>query len=224
MIYFKVSVFETIFKFLMISTLLQFCSGCGQKEVSPDSYIKIWQAKKSSVSDTKIVDNIRMELSYLPTEILAINEMGTQIKKEEYQKGIEGYCDNIYCNLKITEDGKEANKQINVGENISSMDITKYFSKYRQEQFVGAIGEDTVRCILYQPELMSSKSIGSSINLVFTRPKSWNCQADIPDDFICLFKMDDAFLSEKDRASPESTVLRFVIKKDFIRRIPKLHL
>ncbi|GEM_PF-1378027 len=184
--------------------LLLFFS-CNRSDVGVAGYMAAWQKARNSVSATSRNNGLEMTLTYLPTEFLVINDVGLNIKQTDYNKSVENFCDHIYCTLKIKNDAM-ALKQ-------NAMDIPKYFARDRSRQIFGIHGtDDTLRCIIYQPELVGNKSIETTVNLVFNRPLNQKCGMPLEGDFTCLFKMPDSTNSE----------IRLTINKNAINQLPKL--
>ncbi len=168
-------------------------------------YMAAWQKTKNTVSATSRNKDIEMTLTYLPTDYLVINDVGAEIKQRDYDKSVGSFCDHIYCTLKIRND--------NAAKQQTAMDIPKYFAHDRQRQIFGIHGaDDTLRCVMYQPELIGNKALETTVNLVFNRPLNQKCGMPLESDFTCLFKMLDSTNSE----------IRLTINKNAINQLPKL--
>jgi len=179
--------------------------GCNRSDVGVTGYMAAWQKARNSVSATSRNNGLEMTLTYLPTDFLVINDVGLNLKQADYEKSVENYCDHIYCTLKIKNDAL-ASKQ-------KAIDIPKYFVRDRQRQIFGIHGtDDTLRCIIYQPELVGNKALETIVNLVFNRPLNQKCGMPLESDFTCLFKMPDSTNSE----------IRLTINKNAINQLPKL--
>jgi hypothetical protein len=189
--------------FLWVLLLLVF--GCNRSDVSTEGYMAAWQKTKNSVSVSSKNNAIEMTLTYLPSEFLVINDIGLNMKQRDYDKSLENFCDHIYCTLKI-KNTASASKQ-------NAIDIPKYFARDRQRQIFGIHGtDDTLRCVMYQPELIGNKSIETTVNVVFNRPLNQKCGMPLENDFTCLFKMSDSTNSD----------IKLTISKNAINQLPKL--
>lgn len=179
--------------------------GCHSNDVGTAGYMAAWQKARNSVSTTSKNDGIEMTLTYLPTDFLVINDIGLNIKQEDYNKSVENFCDHIYCTLKIKNYAMSSKEKV--------IDIPKYFARDRQRQIFGIHGsDDTLRCIMYQPELVGNKAIETTVNVVFNRPLNQKCGMPLESDFTCLFRMQDSTNNE----------IKLTINKNAINQLPKL--
>ena len=182
--------------------IISFTSACRPKEVTPSEYIPNWATYKEEVTDKQIAQDIEMKLTYNPIELLILNELEGSFSQSRYNKSKQNFCDHFYFTLDI------ANTPLSKK---TGSDIKKYFIRDRQSQFSLFVGNDSIPCALYHPELLSDIEKQARLNLVFPRPVS--CDSIIKQDLRVIFREDNT-LSNK--------VVQFLIKSEKINQLPKI--
>lgn len=181
---------NTLALFLFISFL-----ACRSKEITPSQYFNYWQEYKDKVSDIKSIQNASMRLTYIPTDILILNDAVESIDRMTFDSIKTHFCEHSYFSI-----------DINSTENMK--EVKAYFMRDRQKQFSMIRHNDTLPCILYQPEL----SLGNSnlrLDLVFTRPQGETCDTPLQEDYNIIFVNNNK-------------PIRFCIKKENINQLTKI--
>jgi hypothetical protein len=186
---------KTLFKILLFALI-----GCQNKEIPPESYIKYWNSYKDELSDEKTLGTSTFRVTYLPTDLMVINDNQGIISKEMYVESTKSFCDYHYMTLEVSDLQNQAS-------------VKKYFIRDRQSKFSLISGIDSLPCILYHPEVIG---IGSQIkvNLVFMRPKEQNCGNLLTEDLRIRYH-------NKQDSLPQ-VVTDFIIKKEKINQLKKI--
>ncbi len=186
---------------IMLCALILILMGCESKEISAGDYGAYWTKYQKQLSDTKQIGTYSMTMTYMPMDLLILNDNQGVITQETYHKSKTGFCDHYYFTIDI-EDDKE--KEV----------TKKYFIRDRQTQFSMIMAQDTLPCVLYQPE-MTALTNRFKINVVFQRPDEESCDSSVSKD------IQIAYMNYRDSTGQKNI---FTINKEKINQFKKIRL
>jgi hypothetical protein len=186
---------------ILLYALILILVGCESREISADDYGTYWKKYQKQLSDTKQIGTYNMTMTYIPMDLLILNDNQGVLTQQTYHKSKIGFCDHYYFTIDI-EDNKE--KEV----------TKKYFTRDRQTQFSMIMAQDTLPCVLYQPE-MTGLTNRLKINVVFQRPQEGSCDKPVSKD------IEIAYMDYRDSTRHKNI---FTINKEKINQLKKIRL
>jgi hypothetical protein len=189
----------------LLVLLISLCwLACRSREVTPAAYLSEWADYEQQIAAETTTNDLKMKLVYKPTEWLTLNDLEGMYSPSRYAEAKKGYNDHLYFTLDITNTplSKKAAK-----------DVQQFFIRDRQRLFTLFVGQDSLPCTLYHPEVLNDPNRQIRVNLVF--PKSDDMLKD------SIFKQ-DLRLAFNDTYSTTTQTTAFSIAAKNINQLPKI--